>query len=193
MLTYPQTPAPQYPLELSVQYKTIISQFEAGTEQRRRQWRFPQRSVSITYNSLDVGFDDVDSLWAFHKSVQGAFIPFNFFVTDDNPIKSYTDEYVGRGDGDTVAFNMPGATTSAQTIYVDGVESTDLTIGSGTGEGGGDLITFNAAPSSGALITCDFTGILRLKMRYAEDMFSLSLFRYNCYQGGVKLIEVKGA
>jgi len=195
MQVYPSTPNPQYPFEIISEYKTLISTFESGQELAHQQWRFPKRSVNLKYDVLTAS--EIQTLWNFYVARRGALVPFWFFDeyskdASGNPM-AHTDEFVGRGDGATTVFDLPGKTTSARTMYLDGTSEAGVTYQSGTGDGGADQVTFNSAPADGKLITVDFTGYLRLKMRFAEDKLSKENFSVRLYKTGVSLIERKQA
>jgi hypothetical protein len=130
--------------------------------------------------------------------------------------------YIGIGDGTTVTFDIPGKTTSGVTIYKDGValraeglsdillENDDVLTTDGTSEsiimegpedytlysGGGaassDRVTFTTAPAANVLITCDFTGYLRIRCRFKEEL-SRSAFTAALYQTGIKLKGIANA
>lgn len=193
MVVYPSSPLPQYPFEITSEYKTLISTFETGTELAHQQWRFPKRSINLKYDVLTAA--DIKALWDFYTARRGSLVPFWFFdtyTTDDsgNPA-SYTDEYAGRGDAATTTFDLPGKTTSARTMYLAGIAESGVTYQSGTGDGGADQVEFISAPAAGALITIDFTGHIRYKMRFAQDKLSKELFKARLYKTGIGLIERK--
>lgn len=175
MALYPSTPAPSYPLNISRNFKTLVSDFDSGSEQRRRLWRFPKRSVSLNYKNITLANRDI--LAAFFNTYFGTFTEFYWY---DPLLRNWTDEYVGRGDGATTTFNLHSKTTTTGAtlkIYVDGIittVTTDYTFVSGGGTEGADRITFTAGhiPSTGQLITSDFNGYLRIKARFSEDGLS---------------------
>lgn len=197
MLSYPTDPEPIYPFSITSEYKTIISTKETGTELATEQWRFPKRSLSLKYDIRE-SLSGVNTLWNFYKSRRGAYLPFWFFdlysMDSDGSLPSHTDEYAGRGDGVTTVFDLPGKSSSAQKVYLDGVETVDFTISAGTGDGSADQIDFGAtAPTLGVLITTDFTGYLRMRMRFAADKLTKELFEYMAFRFGIELIERKYA
>lgn len=192
MISYPTDPKPSFPCEISIEYKTLISQFETGKELAHQQWRFPKRHINLQYNVLTMS--EIKSLWDFYVSRKGSLLPFLFFDTyskdNGNNPNSYIDEFVGRSEGSTIIFDIPGKSTSLQTIYVDGI-STAVTILTGTGDGGADQAQFSSAPLDGSLITIDFTGHIRYKMRFAQDKLSKEFFTVMLYKVGIELIERK--
>jgi len=81
-------PSPSYKIESN--FKTLISDFDDGAEQRNRQWRFPKRSVSLQYNALTQ--TNRDALHEFYRECYGSYNPF-WFV--DFKARSWDDEYIG--------------------------------------------------------------------------------------------------
>jgi hypothetical protein len=189
---------PQIPLDNSVQFKTLISVMDSGKEQRRRRWRFPVRSVSLTYNALTMA--QISTLWDFYLDRTGSLGAFNFFEPDVSPynttLNSHRDLYVGRGSADTATtYTFPGIAlaTANTTILVNGTtQTTGYTIGAGTGDGGADLVTFTSnSPPTTHIITAQFTGRLRFNARFADDNMSRLQFEASLFKFGLKIIEDK--
>jgi len=189
---------PNYPLDYQTEFKTLVSVFDGGQEQRRRQWRFPKRSVALSYSALTIS--QVTTLWQFYQDRTGSLGSFNFFEPDASPYNTtnnnHRDQYVARGTGSTAStYTLPGIalSTANTTILKNGTAlSSGYTIGSGTGDGGADLLTFTSnAPASTDVITADFTGRLRFTGRFAEDSLSRSQFEVQLFNQGIKIIEEK--
>lgn len=187
MSLYPSTPKPQYPMVTRPKYKTAVTGFETGAEFRRQLWTFPKRSVSLKYGPLTQS--EIDTLYNFFATANGSFGTFTFAWPFS---ESITNEYVGRGDGAVVVFDIPSTSTNSGTLVVnvDGVP-TSVTFGSGTGYDGRDRVTFASAPANGSTVTMFGDGILTLKMRFEEDELDKEMFRYVLYNVGVKLMEVR--
>jgi len=81
-------PSPSYKIESN--FKTLVSDFDDGSEQRNRQWRFPKRSVSLKYNALTQ--TNRDALHEFYRYQYGSYKPFWFI---DFKARSWDDEYIG--------------------------------------------------------------------------------------------------
>lgn len=195
MIVYPTSPVPQLPYEITFEYRTAISKFETGRELAHQLWRFPRRRVNLKYAVLRP--EEIQTLWAFYQGRRGAALPFYFIdefsVTSLDAPFSHTDQYVGRGNGITTIYELPGKSTSMQTIFLDGVQQGDVIILSGGGFGGVDRVQFSQAPAAGVLITANFTGHLRILMRFAEDSLSREMFSARLYRTGIDLIERKPA
>ncbi len=173
-MAYPETPKFGYPCVIQTDFKTIVSEFAGGNEQRRRLLRFPKRVVSLTYKNISQADRNIISNYfrtyygAYGNSTGGLFY---FF---DQAQRAWQDEYVGRGDTGQVAFEIHSRLTSTDTIvmYIAGTSTGGaITATSTTGTEGATVVTLTTAPATGALITCDFTGYLRAKVRFAEDGF----------------------
>lgn len=186
MATYPTDPAPQYPLVVTPRYRTLIAPLDGGSEQRRSKFAYPKYDVLVTYSLLEAV--DISTLWDFFVARRGAY---GAFYIIDYVLKAYTDLYVGLGDGSTTIYDLPGAKTSARTVYINGVDPVGESFLSGGGEGGADRVQFASAPADGDVLTVDFTGYLRCHVRFELDTMDRELFSANFLRmGGVQLIGV---
>lgn len=188
---------PNYPYDMSRQFKTVQSEFDGGQEQRRQQWRFSKRTVTHTYSALSI--TQFSTLWDFYQDRTGILGTFNLFEPDVSPYNttdnSHRDEYVARGNDVSTSFDMAGVavTTAATTILINGVVQTSgYSIDSAGGDGGVDLLRFTSnIPSSTAVFTQDFKGRLRLTVRFTEDTLTRSQFHAALFQVGLSFTEVK--
>lgn len=191
MATYPESPIPIYPLIVEPEWKTLVSGFDGGGEQRRQKQLFPKYNVAVQYDALIE--TDMQILWDFYMVRKGSFEAFYIYDLSllANIAPDHNSQYVGTGDAATDIFDIPGRSTSSQSVYIDGVlqsTPTDYSILTGGGASNSDRIDFVSAPAAGEVITVDFTGFLRIRARFAEDklpraLFMTILFRY----GGIKL------
>jgi len=193
MATFPEidTIAPNEPLPLTIQFKTLISQFDdLGEEQRKQKWLYPKRHPRIVYQGITKA--NAATLWQFYLDRKGSYEAFSFFVGSSTyAANTYEGEYVGTGDGSTTVFNLPAKNSSDYTVYVNGVEKSgggvDYTFGEGTGTDGADKITFVAAPAAGDRITYDFTGTLKIRCTFAEDNLDFDSFYDRVANMGLQL------
>ena len=175
------------PFSEQIQFKTLTSKFdELGEEKRKQKWLYPRRHVSIGYKWLSLA--DGRTIWQFYLSRKGAFEAFNFFYSRSD---TYESEYVGTGDGSTTIFNLPNKSTTSFTLYKNGIEQTgsesNYTFSTGTGADGADKVTFAAAPDAGNRITCNFTGILKVRSRFAQDIQDFDTFYLLLIHMSIKL------
>jgi hypothetical protein len=171
------------PIGQSIRFKTLVSTFdELGEEKRRQKWLYPKRDIRLQYEWISKA--SAETLWEFYLARKGAYEGFNFFLPEPKAeYPSYTGEYVGTGDGSTEVFYLPCKTSSSRTVYVAGTsqaEGSDYDFTAGGGADGADKIDFSSSgmvtPSAGERITIDFTGILKVHCRFAEDYQDFDTF-----------------
>jgi len=175
------------PYSEEIQFKTLISQFDdLGAELRKQKWIYPKRVINLVYDKVTKA--QGRTLWAFYIARQGQYNAFVFFTEYTD---TYVGEYVGTGDGSTTVFNLPSKQASSYTLYKDAVSQTgggvDYTFASEGGTDGADKITYVAAPADGARLTFDFTGYLKIRCRFAEEIMSFQIFYNRLFSSGLKL------
>ena len=184
---FPESILPIYPVTITPIWQTITSRFDGGGEQRRQKQLYATYDVSLKFTALSG--PDAQTLWAFYMARKGAAQAFWFY--DPAPSIGITTThaglYVGAGDGSTDIFDLPGKSTSARTIYLGGVEETGLSYLTGGGDGNADRVDFTSAPAAGQIITVDFTGVLRIRARFAIDRLSRELFMTVLFNFGIQL------
>lgn len=190
MATFPESnPAPQYPLVVEPELNTLISNKDGGGEQRRQKLLYPKYNVAVRYKTISPA--EASTLWEFYLARKGSYEAFYIYdlVLLMGIAFNHVGEYCATGDGALVVFDIPGRSTSSQIIYVDGVDETsNITILYGGGASNSDRVQFDvAAPSAGAIITVDFTGFLRMRVRFLEDKLPRTIFNYNMFRYGIKL------
>ena len=152
-----------------------MSSLFLGQEKRRRKWLYPKRDVAVLYRNIEQ--TEARTLWQFYQARYGSYDVFSFFVKD---VDTYVGEYIGTGEGVETVFDLPGKNTSARTVYKDAVPQTaggaDYTFTADGGTDGADKITFVVAPASGTRLTVDFSGLLRIRVRFKEDSLSYDYF-----------------
>lgn len=189
MATYPEDPIPNYPLVVSPRFKTLIRTAESGIEQRTYKQLYPQYDVVVKYSDLLAA--DIQTLWDFYIARKGAYEA--FFIYDlallGGNAFNHISEYVGVGDDAEDVFDIPGRSVASETVYVNGISKSDPGDYSISVQGGADpdQIDFVVAPPEGDVITIDFTGFLRMRVRFEEDSIPRQLFAYNAYKIGINL------
>jgi hypothetical protein len=177
-----------------LEWKTEFAIFnQMGKERRRQKWLYPRRHFFVRYQSITKV--TAETLWEFYMARKGSFSAFNFFLPEpQSSYPSYLSEYVAAGDGSTAVFTLPSRAATLRTLYADGSELTegvDYNFTSLGGEDGADQINFSdsamIAPSDGVIITYDFTGTLKVRCRFAEDIFEFETFRDRVVSTGVEL------
>lgn len=168
---------PVNPFSESIEFRTLGSEYEGGESVTKQKWLFPKRSFPLKYKNITTA--NARTLWQFFMGRKGKHLPFNVFLPWASP---YTGEYVGTGTGTTAIYNLPSMLASGYTVYVGGAEQTgggvDYTFTAAGGEDGADKITFTTPPAAGAYITFDFSGRLKVRCKFGEDLMSFDTF-YN--------------
>lgn len=77
-------------VEESVEYKTLVTRFENGAEQRRSKWASPIRTFRLSYKNRPES--EVDTLKAFHATKKGSYTAFTFENPNDST--EYTVRFV---------------------------------------------------------------------------------------------------
>ena len=184
MATFPTTPKSNYPFSVEQEWKTIITSMDSGTEDRKAKWAFPKYNITMTFRTLSQA--NIKILWDFYQARKGPYEDFYLY----NPLSEvHVNLYVGTGDAVTEIFDIPGASTSAQSIYVNGALQTitiDYVILVGGGVSSSDRVDFVVAPDSGEVITIDFTGYQRFRVRFAEDIMTKEGFNRALFTTGLK-------
>jgi hypothetical protein len=195
MATFPESsPAPRYPLTVEPEFNTLISGFDGGGEQRRKKLLYPKYNVVVKYDEISVS--EARTLWEFYIARSGAYEVFYIYdlaLLFDHSF-NHVGEYCGTGDGSTTVFDIPGRSTSSRTVYSDGVDVTsDVSFLTGGGTSSSDRVQFSFAPIAGKIITIDFTGYLRMRVRFLEDKLPRQNFIFKLYQYGIKLKGLSSA
>jgi len=181
--TYPTSPVPNWPYDIRINWNTTISAFDSGKEQRRQKNLYPKYDVTLTYSVLTMA--QMQTLWNFYQARRGTYDDFYFYSLEST---AWTACYIGIGDGTTTTFDIPGKSTTGVTIYNNGVAvaAEDLTLLTGGGTVSADRVQFDTAPAANDLLTCNFTGYLRIHCRFQEEL-SRSSFTAALFQTGIKL------
>ena len=173
------------PLDEQIEFRTLVSDFESGNETRKQKRLYPRRNFPLKYRHISKA--DALTVWQFFLDRKGSHEAFPFFLPTTN---TYTGEYVGTGDGSTTTFNLPSKSAASYSVYLDGyelTETTDYTFTSGGGADGADLLSLTVAATDGVKITFGFTGYLKVRCRFAEDIFSFQTFYDRLVSAGVTL------
>lgn len=186
MAAFPESPVPTFSYILEPEWKTVVSQFESGKEQRRQKWTYAKYNVKLSYYGLVSSA--CENIWRFYQARGGSYEAFHFF--DPLDPSSHVSLYVGNGDGTSTSFSLPGKSVSNETIYINGssYSSADYSISTAAGVDGSDLLNFSSgAPGSTDVITCDFLGKLRVRCRFDSDNLSRENFDKDLFAYGITL------
>jgi hypothetical protein len=195
---YPSSPVPQYSFTEEIGFKTLISQFENGTEQRRNKWSRGKRQFTLVYNVLEIA--EIEILWDFYVARKGSFESFYFTdlnlitgginVIDVTPTNGGTGYTAGdyltviSGDGNGIV----RVDTVGSGIITGMYPTTNITAGTGYKVGTGKV----TSGGTGAGATINITTIINniYTVRFLEDSMSYEMFTLNLTKTGLKFIQV---
>lgn len=186
---------PETPFEEEIQYSTIISESEAGAEQRYQKWLKPRRTFRIKLDARQA--TETDQIWRFYTRHKGAFDSFLFQNPNENPV---TLETIGSGDGLKTVFYVGNKVDvgTGDLILTPNSLVVKRSVG-GTGdylsfstytlsESIGKLVTNTALPSGDVLRADSYN--FRYRVRFKEDTLTREAFSAELWRYGVELVEV---
>ena len=186
-------------------FATTVVETASGHEQRNIEWQQARARYDAGTGLKSEG--DLAALIAFFRARMGRAYGFrfkdwsDFKSCDPDAAPAATDQPVGTGDGSTTSFQLVKTYQSGPETFVrpitkpvgdsvrvalDGAEqASGWAVDSATG-----LITFDAAPADGALVTAGFE--FDVPVRFEDDRLTLSLetFRAGAVPA-IPLIEVR--
>ena len=63
-------------IQVQDSYKTLVTAFESGAEQRRGKWARPRMRVTMRFDKAALTNDDVADIWRFYQKQRGNLYPF---------------------------------------------------------------------------------------------------------------------
>jgi uncharacterized protein (TIGR02217 family) len=182
MAAFPSTPTPTWTYSIEPQWRTLVTEFDSGEEQRRQKWLYSKYNVKLSFSGLSA--TAAGNIYEFYQARKGSYEAFHFF---DYYSSTHSNVYVGTGDSTSLSFDIPGKQTSSRKIYLNGNETTAVAYTTAAGTDGSDLVTFTGAPTSTQIITTDFAGLLRIRCRFADDNLSKDNFVTQLFSYGIVL------
>lgn len=185
---------PDNPYGEEIDFLTVISESEAGKEQRYQKWLRPRRIFRIVLRAQNQ--TDNASLWRFYNRKKGSFDSFLFENQNENPV---TAEVVGSGDGAKSVFYL-GQSVDIGTGDCISVTGSDVLTRSVRGTG--DYLSFSAYtidPTIGQITTnvpLPSGDVLRAnyefyyRVRFKDDKLSREAFAAKLWNYGLDLQEV---
>lgn len=89
---------PDFVIEETVEYKTLVSEFENGAQQRRRKWESPIRNWTLRFRTRTL--PEMNAVRDFFISKYGSFAGFTWTNPNDSV------EYTVRFSDDSFKFSM---------------------------------------------------------------------------------------
>lgn len=185
MAEYPTIPVPAYGFTVTPVWSVKSTPFDFGNEQRSVKQTCAKHDVQLAYPPLSKA--NMQILWNFYAARNGSVEAFYIYTLDQ---ADWDNILVGYGDASTTIFDLPGKSSSSQSVYLNGVVmGSGYTILTGGGSESSDRISFTAAPALNDIIACDFTGYMRIRCRF-DGSISRQNFTSLLYQAGS--IKLKG-
>ena len=176
------------PFDEEITYKTLITSFEDGKEQRRQKWSSPKRTFTVTLSAKSKTIED--RVWSFYKDRAGAYDTFYFTNPNESPVtENSTTADTGAGDITTFAFPNSPWPSGDVIVYKDsaasGTEGVDWTVNRVNG-----TVTFAGgyAPEAGTVISAKYP--FSYVVRFLDDNLSRELFSYRLWNNKLKLLQV---
>ena len=185
--------------------RTQIVELASGDEERNASWANSRRRYDVAYGIRRA--DDLAAVVAFFEARNGRLHGFRFKDWADyksclpSQISAPTDQAVGTGDGATVDFQLVKSyasggvswvrkitkpVTGTVRIAVGGIEAASgWTVDTTTG-----IVTFDAAPGAGAVITAGFQFDVPVRFDTDELSVTLDIERLGSIES-IPLIEVR--
>ena len=178
------TLTPEFGLEESINFQTLITPMKTGKERRRAKWAYGLRSYKL--NLYVYTKSAMDALWAFFVARKGIHDPFLVKIPTEYQV---TTEAIGTGDGSATTFMLDefpiDETAGTFTMYADGVEVDASLDNNFTGEY--STVTFDSAPAADAVLTGDYEFFFYV--RFTVDKFSRELIAYQLLNSGLEMSE----
>ncbi len=193
-LIFPALPGLAWSVTKSPTFQTRIQRAVSGRELRALDYPYPLWQFTLVFDFLRdnpaAGFDELRTLMGFFMLCQGAFGTFLFQDPSDDRVSG---QQIGTGDTLRTVFQLqrtmgetlPGggflepilAPKVVSAVYFNGIiqDPAGYSVDSMTG-----LVTFNAAPGSGLIITADYSYYFRC--RFVDDSYAFENFMFQLWQ-----------
>jgi uncharacterized protein (TIGR02217 family) len=193
-LVFPTLPGIAWSVTKAPTFQTRIQRAVSGRELRALDYPYPLWQFTLVFAFLRdnpaAGLDELRTLMGFFMLCQGAYGKFLFQDPSDYQV---TGQYVGSGDSSisvfqlqrTMGTGLPGggftepivAPNLVSAVYFDGITQSPsgYTVDPDTG-----LLTFAIPPSTGLVITADFSYWFRC--RFVDDSYDFENFMYRLWQ-----------
>lgn len=184
--------------------KTEIVTLGSGYEERNGVWAASRRRYDVGYGVRSL--DDIHTVIGFFEARMGRLYGFRFkdFLDFKSAAPSHAitplDQAIGTGDGKTKAFALTKTYSSGPArfsrsitkpvagtvrVAVAGTEQSGFSLDATSG-----LITFTAAPPSGAAITAGFE--FDVPVRFDSDSLSINLAGFQAGEiPAIKMVEIR--
>lgn len=171
------------------QWNTNVNMSASGKKTAIEFWSSPVMRYELLYDYLpsDLTAHDLQDLMGFFNSLNGRATPFLFDDADDNTV---TGQLLGTGDGADTTFQLLRAYGGFSepvlapnvigAVYLGtAAQASSLWAVSAYGTSAPGVLTFTGAPSSGAVVSADFT--YYWPVRFLDDTLTFRKFMYQLW------------
>lgn len=201
--SFPALPGLAWSVTKQPAFKTRVQKSVSGRERRAQDQALPIWTWTLPFNFLRdqiaAGYNELRQLMGFHAQQQGAFLPFLYTDPTDN---SVVGQLLGTGNASQTAFQLvrtldpalPGGgyaepitnPAAVSAVYLNGVAQAASSYSWSATTG---VVTFTAAPASGAAVTADFS--YAFPVRFSDDTADFENFMFQLWRlKQVKLVSV---
>jgi hypothetical protein len=158
-------------------YSTLTTREKTGKDISIRKASYPRFLIEQEFR---VSLSSADVLTQFFEDQCGRYKEFDFF---DHISRSWEGAYIGVTDGTTTEFDLPCTDVAIGDFdfYLDGTLVTKPYIGvsysTDGGTNGRGRLSYTVAPTTGQVLTCDFTGKRAFRVRFKSDELTLDLLQ----------------
>ena len=193
-LIFPALPGLAWSVTKAPIFQTRIQRAVSGRELRALDYPYPLWQFTVVFAFLrdnpGAGFDELRTLMGFYLTCQGAYGTFLFQDPSDYQV---IGQYLGTGDSSLAIFQLQRAMgiellgggfvepivapNLITAVYFDGITQSPSSYGVDPDTG---LLTFATPPSTGLVITADFSYWFRC--RFVDDSYDFENFMYRLWQ-----------
>jgi hypothetical protein len=172
-------------------FRTLITEFESGAEQRRAKWAKPRAAVTFKFERGSLTQDDVADIWRFYKTQQGAFRTFD--LPTFGRITTVESRYPGSGTllgvADSQDFTSQ-ATSRWNKIWVENAAG-DYEVFVITSVVNTTTLQVRSGSLQGRVFEVSNPIVPVMKARFAQDIFSPEYLVALMTTMGIEFTEVR--
>jgi hypothetical protein len=134
----------------------------------------------------------MSTLWSFFESRKGAYEAFHYYIGEAWSQKyTVSGAYIAVADGAATVYTLPCKDSCAVAVYKNGsvLSTTTYAVNTTAGTDDADTLSLAFTPSSGDVLTMDYTGYQKVRCRFKEDSLSRTLWEKDIYK---LTVELKG-
>lgn len=172
-------------------YRTLITQFENGAEQRRSKWAKPLAIVAFRFERGSLTLDDVTDIWRFYKAQAGAFRTFD--LPTYGRVATVESRYPGSGTllglSDTQDLTTSGSSRWNKILLENAGGTTELFVV--TSIVNSTTLHVRSGSPQGAVFEVGNPAYPVLQARFAQDIYNPEYLAALMVTTGIEFTEVR--